>query len=1071
MGSKQWGFVSLIAAVGLAAVTGGASLGLLGGLAPATISTIGAGLAATSFVASTIAGRLAQREAREAANASLQDRTQTIRSTDEPRAMLYGRQRVGGVLTFVSQPFGTQKHQVTLVYTLVGHACDAVEALWINDEPVTVDAGTGYVTGSPSGKWQSLRTEMVSPPTVVLAGVWSSASPSVNRIGAPPDSIAVVSVSWINPENEFVLAQPGTDYTVIANSFDVGVINPELVGRQVSVTYNRRVPLKGSIRVRFYTGHETGDARRDMELETNSGGEWLATSTGGGLCRMHVTFSYDETMFADGMPSASAIVRGRRLYDPRLDSTNGGTGSHRYNDPATWTWSRNPALCARDYLTHEWGGEVAQTRIDEATVRAAADACDELRGLTAVIVEPRFTCDGWLSTSAAPLDNLQEICGAMAGFAAPSGGKWRIMAGAWTAPAADALLSDHHVVGDVEITVAQDAGQVANCVRGHYRDEKTWQTTDFPVYRSATYIAQDGGVEAWADYDLPLTLHPVRAQQMGKLLLFLSRQALTFSATFSIAAWRYQPGDRLRLMLTEYGWDAVVQDGGTGKVFRVVERQWVFPDLVRLTLIEDAAAVYAWTYSEATNPDPTPNTTLPSASVVQAPTNFEGSAGPDDFTLLPGGTRVGHIRLTWDEITDSGVLAGGWLELRWKRIGENDGQFRILRLSPFSTDYKLEGLSANEILNIGLTAVNASQARSSMTLIEGNIGTLQNGVFSVGAAFIVAAGGTLWGGNLLPNSSWQFDADGWVMGSASPTAQFIRDPAASWALAGPPSWNVALYESTSRADAILLTTAAPIKVQAGERFLMTARFVTITCNAVCHIAWIDANGNGIGAGAYGPLVSGGLNSAILDGYTTHEDAACYGTAPPSAVAARPYIISYGTLPGAPASSAAITQPLFCELVGADAVPLWSPGPTGRVTTDAIYPGAATAVLTSTLASSVALPVNVCSTPLLSRTLDNVQTGETVLITIRGQVTCTSPSLVRVADKETLFTDPFGQSKVDRDWMVVQAGSRVPFLITNEYVYTPNKFATGLPIAGLYASVNTGSATLDAATIRVEIIKR
>jgi hypothetical protein len=83
----------------------------------------------------------------------------------------------------------------------------------------------------------------------------------------------------------------------------------------------------------------------------------------------------------DAVPWA-ADVHGLLLYDPRLDSTNGGSGSHRYNDPTTWTYSRNPILEGR-YLLVKYGHLVNGVDIDDANIRAMAQASDDAG----------FTCD------------------------------------------------------------------------------------------------------------------------------------------------------------------------------------------------------------------------------------------------------------------------------------------------------------------------------------------------------------------------------------------------------------------------------------------------------------------------------------------------------------------------------------------------------------------------------------------------------------------------------------------------------------------------------------------------------
>jgi hypothetical protein len=39
------------------------------------------------------------------------------------------------------------------------------------------------------------------------------------------------------------------------------------------------------------------------------------------------------------------------MLRPALDSTvAGGSGSHRWNDPSTWEWSDNPAVCRYNWV-------------------------------------------------------------------------------------------------------------------------------------------------------------------------------------------------------------------------------------------------------------------------------------------------------------------------------------------------------------------------------------------------------------------------------------------------------------------------------------------------------------------------------------------------------------------------------------------------------------------------------------------------------------------------------------------------------------------------------------------------
>ncbi|MEL6220750.1 MAG: hypothetical protein AAFR79_20245, partial [Pseudomonadota bacterium] len=68
-----------------------------------------------------------------------------------------------------------------------------------------------------------------------------------------------------------------------------------------------------------------------------------------------------------------------KIYDPRLDSTSGVTGasgSHLPDDPSTWTYSENAALCALTLVRHRYGLGFSDERIPIQQWADAADACE-----------------------------------------------------------------------------------------------------------------------------------------------------------------------------------------------------------------------------------------------------------------------------------------------------------------------------------------------------------------------------------------------------------------------------------------------------------------------------------------------------------------------------------------------------------------------------------------------------------------------------------------------------------------------------------------------------------------------
>ena len=62
---------------------------------------------------------------------------------------------------------------------------------------------------------------------------------------------------------------------------------------------------------------------------TAASNDWTSTHVLNGIAYLRVRLVWDEDrkMFPNGVPNISAIIKGRKVYDPRLDSTNGGSGS------------------------------------------------------------------------------------------------------------------------------------------------------------------------------------------------------------------------------------------------------------------------------------------------------------------------------------------------------------------------------------------------------------------------------------------------------------------------------------------------------------------------------------------------------------------------------------------------------------------------------------------------------------------------------------------------------------------------------------------------------------------------
>ena len=96
--------------------------------------------------------------------------------------------------------------------------------------------------------------------------------------------------------------------------------------------------------------------------------DWTTEHRLRGIAYVFVRLKYDRDVYPTAIPSISAIVKGKKLFDPR----DGGT-----------RWSANTALAVRDYLSNgQYGFGAVTAEIDDTLVQAAANVCDEVVQVT-----------------------------------------------------------------------------------------------------------------------------------------------------------------------------------------------------------------------------------------------------------------------------------------------------------------------------------------------------------------------------------------------------------------------------------------------------------------------------------------------------------------------------------------------------------------------------------------------------------------------------------------------------------------------------------------------------------------
>ena len=370
---------------------------------------------------------------------------------------------------------------------------------------------------------------------------------------------------------------------------------------------------------------------------------------GQGISCIYVRMEYNRDVFASGIPSFSAVVKGKKVYDPRTSTTG---------------WSANAALCIRDYLVSEYGLNTLASSIDDTYFSTAANDCDTSSGSGE---SNKFEINGVITTSSNIRTNLQDMVGACVGNLYYSAGQFKLVAGVYSPSVKTLTLDD--LRSEISLNTRTSRRDNFNSVQGTFIwggvDDGTdsggdWTEFDYPAITSPTFVTEDNEYDNPLQLDLPLTTGSATAQRIAKQTLFRAREQMSFSAEFGMSAFDLQIGDTVSLTLDRYGWDE--------KEFEVVS--WGFKadqdagDLrVTLGLRETSSAAFDWNAEEQSIINN--NTNLPSPSEGLSVANLQVS---NDGLTQGDGTFINRVTLTWTAATNAYL---DYYEVEWKATSDS----------------------------------------------------------------------------------------------------------------------------------------------------------------------------------------------------------------------------------------------------------------------------------------------------------------------------------------------------------------------------------------------------------------
>ena len=371
---------------------------------------------------------------------------------------------------------------------------------------------------------------------------------------------------------------------------------------------------------------------------------WASDMIGPGTAYAVCRFKYDRERF-NGLPALRFEMLGIPLYDPRADSTVGGSGSQRWSDPSSWAQTENPVVMIYNILRGIdvgagmiWGGECEAGDLPLANWFAAMNECDVPVALEGGGSEAQYRAGIEIELDMEPAGVIEELLKTCAGAMVEVGGVWKIRVGAPALPSY--FLTDEDVIASEAQEFAPFPGlsDTYNGITATYPEPASlWEAKDAPQRFSSSWEAEDGGRRLVANLSLPACPHGTQVQRLMTSGVADHRRMRAHRLVLPPEAAVLEP-------LETVGWTSA-RWGYSAKTFEITSLTDSLMSMLQgLSLRERDAADFAWEAGDEIAVDHAATAT--SAIAAQSVPGFAASAVP----LVDGAAmdRRPAIELTWD---------------------------------------------------------------------------------------------------------------------------------------------------------------------------------------------------------------------------------------------------------------------------------------------------------------------------------------------------------------------------------------------------------------------------------------
>ncbi len=382
---------------------------------------------------------------------------------------------------------------------------------------------------------------------------------------------------------------------------------------------------------------------------------WTSNHRLKGLAYLALRFTWNADKFGS-LPSVQAVIKGKKVYNPNLDSTvTGGSGSHRADTSSTWEYSDNPIYQLLDYLRNErFGMGIANSYFDSnfADWQTAGDVCDTqitpYSGASQIDLMDSHTV---IDTSRKAIDNVKDFIRGCRGFLNFSAGKYKILVE--TSGSASISLTEDNIIGGITVQSKNKNSRYNRVIVNFINPSKNYQsdTVQFPPVdetglasadQFSTMQTEDGGLLLEGRFDFSMLTSPYQAQEMAEIILRRSRSSLDISLRVDATALDLVIGDIVNITHATPSFSA--------KPFRVQGMTVNADHTINLQCTEHQDSYY--TFGTQQEVSTIPDTTLPNPFSVLPPASITLS---DELVEYADGIVITRLLIAIGASTDQFV--------------------------------------------------------------------------------------------------------------------------------------------------------------------------------------------------------------------------------------------------------------------------------------------------------------------------------------------------------------------------------------------------------------------------------